>query len=169
MLSRIIEKLADTAAGLVGGREDEVPRSFEDLTGLVEQMQRFWAVHRERRVPRGAMNGLYKALLWCLENFKVDEGHRSYIAGNLGPDAVASRAPLAQIIAGRVSRPLIREPRDAETARGGEVEMALRSVLDVLKKGKTGDRKQAASAIKKYLAPLIEEFDTQRSEIGWED
>jgi conjugative relaxase-like TrwC/TraI family protein len=83
--------------------------------------------------------------------------------------AVEADSPLAQLVAGRISRPLIREPRDAETARGGEVEMALRSVLDVLKKGKTSDRKQAASAIKKYLAPLIEEFDMQRSEIGWED
>jgi hypothetical protein len=169
MLSRLIEKLSGAAGMHAGGREGEVPRSFEDLTGLVEEMQRFWAVHRERRVPRGATDGLYEALLWCLQNFEVEEGHRSYIRSNLGPDAITSRAPLVQVVAGRIGQPIINEPRDVETARGGEIELALRSLLDILRHGKTDDHKHAASAIKKNLAALIEEFDNQRSEIGWED
>lgn len=168
MLSRLIEKLTGAARRRAGGRKGEVPRSFEDLTTLAEEMQRFWAVYRERRVPRGTMNGLYEALLWCLQNFEVEEGHQSYIRGNVGPDAITSGAPLVQIVAGRINRPPVNEPRDVETARGGEIELALRSLLDILRHGKTDDHKHAASAIKKYLAALIEEFDTQRSEIGWE-
>lgn len=168
MLSRLMGKLTGAAGRQTGGRGGEVPRGFEDLTGLVEEMQRFWAVYRERRVPRGAANGLYEALLWCLQNFEVEEGHQSYVRGNLGPDAITSRAPLVQIVARRISRPLINEPRDVETARCGEIELALRSVLDILRHGNTDDLKQAASALKKNLAALIEEFDMQLSEVGWE-
>jgi hypothetical protein len=165
MLSWLIEKLTRRQ---VGGREVELHRSFEDLTSLVEEMQRFWAIYRERRAPRDAMNGLYEALLWCLQNFEVEEGHQSYIRGNLGPDAITSGAPLAQIVSGRISRPLTNEPRDVETARGGEIELALRSVLDILRHGKTNDPTHSAAAIKRYLAALVEEFNTQRSETDWE-
>jgi hypothetical protein len=143
--------------------------TIEGLTEVVAEMQRFFATYRERRVERSAAKSLYEALLWSLRNFEIEEGHQSYIRGNCGPSASSSGAPLEEIVAEKITHPPINEPRDHETARGGEVELALRSVLDILRNGKPKVSEEAAVAtINKHLAKLIGEFDVQGSAAGWD-
>lgn len=133
----------------------------KDLSGLteaVEQMQAFFNLRKENLISRSAVTSLYMCLRWCLENVKLDEGQLSYIEGNLR--AAAPRSPddsLPAMIAAAIET-----PHDGRTARGGETEYVLRSLLAYLRHGKLGwftlSRRTFVWVVNAYLAALITEF-----------
>lgn len=142
-------------------------RTYKGLEEHLAEMQRFFHNNRELRVPRGVMADVYRALLWALRNFALDDGHRSYVRGNLGSDAVASREPVEGFVEARIERPQVNVPRDETSARGGEVELALRSLLDFMRNGKIDDRSRAVAEFNRRLPAPTAQFDAHSFEAGW--
>jgi hypothetical protein len=125
----------------------------EALIEAVKQMQGFFSIHLDANVTRRALNDLYAAMLWCVQNIEINEDSESRLKGNLiGPDP---DQPLASIIATKISQPLHKSKAD-----GVEVELALRTMLEMLRHGELKVPRQSMLEIMRdKLAKLLKAFE----------
>lgn len=133
------------------------PNYISDKAGLLQaitEIQEIFAVHREHPITSEAMSGVYEALGWCLQNFNLDEGTQSYIRGNLNAVGGGDREkPLSGTVAWKLE-----ESRKRTETRGGEVEYALRSIMQILKMGELRtSEKTMLTELKNYLSKIIDE------------
>jgi hypothetical protein len=137
-------------------RTDASPLFDVELEALIEavkEMQRFFSIHLNVKVSRRAAEGLYRAILWCIENNEVSHGSESYIRSNFG--AGPTHEPLAALISSRIVKPLHRTSAD-----GGEVEFGLRSMLEILRHTEVkGSRQEMLKSMMDELRELVKEFE----------
>lgn len=139
----------------------------KDLAGLTEavkQIQAFFSSRRENLISRSAVTSLYRGIQWCLENVKIDQGHLSYVAGNFR--AASPRPSAGDSLQAKVTA-AIETPHDGKTARGGEIEYALRSLWAFLQHAELGrslPEQTFVWVINAYLAALVVEFKAQSSD-----
>jgi len=139
--------------------------SRENLVDSLARMQSFFSVYREIKIPRADVLDVYKALIWVLDNFELDDGFRNYIRGNLNAigrhsfDAKQLKSAIEEIV----------HSYDKDTARGGEVEYALRSLMVAIREGslkrKIVSEQAMLTTLKDYLRGIIDAYNAVRFNI----
>jgi hypothetical protein len=139
--------------------------SRENLVDSLARMQSFFSVYREIKVPRADMLDVYKALVWVLDNFELDDGIKSYIRGNL--NAVSSHSFDVKQLKSAIEETVNSYDKDA--ARGGEVEYALRSLMMAIREGrlkrKIVSERAMLTTLKDYLRGIIDAYNAVRFNI----
>lgn len=136
--------------------------SRENLVDSIARMQSFFSIYREKEIPRDDMLDVYRALIWVLENFELDDGFKSYIQGNLNAvsryshDVRQLKSVIQEII----------NSYDKDTTKGGEVEFALRSLMVTIREGHLRRRAVSEQAmlttLKNFLRGIIDAYNALR-------
>ncbi len=139
--------------------------SRENLVDVLARMQSFFSVYREIKVPRADMLDVYKALVWVLDNFDLDDEIKSYIRGNL--NAVSRHSFDVKQLKSAVEE--IINLYDKDAARGGEVEYALRSLMTAIREGnlkrKIVSERAMLTTLKDYLRGITDAYNAVRFNI----
>jgi len=139
--------------------------SRENLVDSLGRMQSFFSINREIKVPRADMLDVYKALIWVLDSFELDDGIKSYMRGNL--NAVSRHSSDVKQLRSAVEE--IINSYDNDAARGGEVEYALRSLMTAIRDGslrrKVVSEQAMLTTLKDYLRGIIDAYNAVRFNI----
>lgn len=131
------------------------PIELEALIDVVLEMQEFFSIYRDVSVTRNSAVKLYGAIIWCLTHYEISEGSERYIRGNLS--AVSLDKSLAHLVEEKITR-----PQHKTSASGSEVEFALRSLLEILRRGELKVEPQTMlSEMRITLAELVKEYERQ--------
>lgn len=140
------------------GIEQAEISGVSDLPALertAEVLHSFYATWTNLLVGCAAAVGVYESVKWCLNNFTLDPGLRRYVESN------------RRVISAHddIESSLDKEIEGCKRqggSSGGGLDLALRSLVEILKKGEVKVAPhEVLKAVKNYLGPLCEEYRTQ--------
>jgi len=136
-------------------REASGVDSLPALERVVEVLHGFYATWTDLLVGCAAAVGVYESVKWCLDNFTLGEGLRRYVESN-------HRVVCPQDDIQSSLNEEIEDCKRQDGSSGGGLDMALRSLLEIIKKGEVKVAPhEVLKAVKNYLAPICEEYKAQ--------
>jgi hypothetical protein len=133
---------------------------LEALIDVLKEMQEFFTIYRDIRVTRVSAVKLYEATIWCLNHYEVSEESEDYIRVNLSsafPWVTDSGGSVIQLF-----EEIIAKTPQKSGVGGGEVEVVLSSLLEILRRGDLKLEPQAMlSKMRTALTDLMREYERQ--------